>query len=167
MSNQNSGPAMIRKITTKTVCGDVKKLVHGGTVTAKNTAIMRVLGHVQALKDGESDFGPWVAFIGTFEATNLLTGEVYMSAKALLPGVIADLIEGQLKAVQKDDPEATVQFAVEVTVSPDESVAIGYTYGVTPLIQRAADPLDALRLEVNEKAPLQLEQKPAKAPAKK
>lgn len=148
---------MIRKITVKTVVGDVKKLVHGGTITAPNTPIMRVLGHVTALKNGESDFGPWVALLGTFEGTNLLTGETYSASKALLPGIISDLVEAQLQHIQKDDPEASVQFAVDVTVNPDESVAVGYTYGVKPLIQKAADPLEVLRLEVKEVAPLALD----------
>lgn len=159
---------MIRKITVKTVIGDVKKLVSGGSITENNTPVMRVLGHVTDLKGGQSDFGPWVALLGTFEATNLLTGEVYAASKALLPSIISELVEAQLAHAQKGDTDASLQFAVDVTVCPDDSVAIGYTYGVIPLIQKAADPLDNLRLEVSEKAPLQIEAPKEKAkPAKK
>ena len=145
---------IIKKISVKTVVGDVKKMVASGEFTGG--PIMRVLGHVEELKHGETDNGPWIALLGTFEATNLLTGETFNASKCFLPDVLGDMVVAQLQRAKAEDANAAIQFGADVGIKLEPSSAVGYTYMATPLTQKSADPLEALRLEVSQKAPLQL-----------
>lgn len=116
-------------------------------------ALMHVFGRVDSMETGTSQFGPWVAFVGSFKAILLDGGEVFRSSKCLLPGLASDAVEN---AVQESGGN-TVEFAIEIGVrrvvklAPNgDEVGAGYEYTMKPLIEmdEATDPLAALESRV-------------------
>jgi hypothetical protein len=96
--------------------------------------IMRVFGSATGKKTGVSDFGEWVALTGQFRAINPATGETFDSATLFLPDVALDLIVAQL-----DGGAQAVDFAFDISAVADESVAVGYSYRASPLIEAEAE----------------------------
>jgi len=122
----------IKKISVKNVVGDVKKIIGND-----ETCIMRVIGIVRAMQSGQSDYGDWVKLKGDFQATNLLTGDVYRSPNCFLPEIATDMIAG----VFSEDSEA-LQFGFDISVKPNDT-PIGYEYNCASLIE--ADDNDPLQ----------------------
>ena len=147
--------ALIKKISVKTVAGNVKKMIAAQPEgEAMPVTIMRVYGVATKTVTGESDNGNWVAFLGQFKAINLLDGTEYSSGKLFLPGVASDLLEGALGG---DNNSA--EFGFDIIVVPDDSSAVGYVYQAESLIQPTED--DTLsRLEKSLPGKV-LEHKPA------
>lgn len=151
--------ALIKKLSVKTVVGNVKKMVASDEIK-EPTAIMRIFGVATRAQVGEGDNGPWVAFIGQFKAINLLDGTEYTSGKAFLPDVASDLLEGALAG----DGAQGAEFGFDVLVVPDESSATGYIYQAESLIKPTED--DTLsRLEKTVTPPAALEDKGKETPA--
>ena len=131
---------LIRKISAKSVCGKVEK-------PKKATPLFIVFGIASKTKAGNSDFGPWTALLGQFEATNLETGEVFQAPQCFLPEPMNSLIATQLEATDEEGNREvnSVQFSVEVGVKPNET-PIGYEYTTKTVVKSdEADPLAALR----------------------
>jgi hypothetical protein len=135
---------IISKISVKT-CKAVPQLeivtVDGKQVPrAKgNQHLLRIVGVTNAVKKGMSEFGPWVAFLGSFEGTNVQTGEVFRSSKCLLPESATAALN---LAVNGDN---MVEFGFDIGVKP-ASTPTGYEYTVTPLLETAdTDPLQILK----------------------
>ena len=131
---------IIKKITVKTVLGDVKKMVLGDKKKGVEgldvkTDVMRVAGIARRMETGESEYGPWVKFKGSFMGTNLITGEEFRAGSAMLPEVASELLEEAMNAEGAEN----VKFGFDVAVTPDDSIAIGYQYSVTPLIEATED----------------------------
>ena len=82
----------------------------------KEVGLYQIMGAVKTTRTGTSDFGPWVAFKGFVEASNIQTGEVFLSGECLIPGGVTDVLEAQLIANKKSDPDAQVHFAFEIAV---------------------------------------------------
>lgn len=114
--------AMITKITTRKI----------GAVPSKDepSELFQVVGIATGIQAGESQFGEWKAFIGTFKAVNLQTGEVFTSGKLFLPSVASNYLAGFLGGSD------SVEFALQVNSIPSDNV-IGYEYTVEPLIDFA------------------------------
>jgi len=128
--------ALIKKISVKTVAGNVKKMIAAQAEgKAKSIPVMRVYGVATRMLTGEGDNGSWVAFIGQFKAVNLLDGVEYTSGKLFLPDVASDLLEGALGAAETN----SVEFGFDVIVVPDESSGTGYVYQAEPLIEPEKD----------------------------
>lgn len=165
---------LLRKITVRTVYGDKGEVLE--TVMSdkkKSHALMRVVGVANGVKTGASKQKQsgkdasgqtveieversWKALLGSFEATNLQTGEVFRSGVCFLPDFAIELVSGQLT----EDVDS-VRFGFDVTASYDETSATSYVYDVTALMAPAEDdPLTALASQVNATATLP-------APAKK
>lgn len=123
---------IIKKISVKTVCGDVKKLMSMHNIK-KQTAILRVYGTANGVQTGSSNFGEWTALKGMFKAVNLLTGEAFNAGKCFLPDVAMDSI---VPVVISGQP---VEFAIDVFVSPSDTVAVGYEYNIKPLVAVTED----------------------------
>lgn len=151
--------ALIKKLSVKTVVGNVKKMVASEAIT-KPTAVMRMFGVATRTQTGEGDNGPYVAFIGQFKAINLLDGTEYTSGKAFLPDVASDLLEGALASEGANGAE----FAFDILVVPDESSAPGYVYQAESLIKPSEDDTLA-RLEKAVTLPTALEDKGKETPA--
>jgi hypothetical protein len=144
-----------KKISVKTVLGNIKDRIPTYVEDGKNppTYLMRVVGMVTGIKTGNSTYGDWVGYTGSFQATDLATGEIYrgimLHVPAALDGVLRPVAE---KAASEGQ---TVNVAVDIGAHATKS-AVGYEYDVKPLIKMdvAADPLSLLVNEVNEAKPL-------------
>lgn len=77
-------------------------------------------------------------FVGSFEAINLQTGEVFKSGKMYLPKGLSEMVESAVKK----NPDAAIQFAFEVR-SIKASNAAKYSYKALALV--SPEPSDALR----------------------
>jgi hypothetical protein len=120
----------IRKITVKTVCGspDIEQiLAHEG----KRMDLMDVYGIAKGMRPGSGDNGPYVAFIGDFRAKAITTGEMFVSAKCLLPKLLEEMIAG---AGMDGEVFRPVEFAFRIAVVYDKDAAVKYVYDVTPLV---------------------------------
>ena len=126
--------ALVKKLSVKSVVGDVKKMVAAGDIK-KSTPVMRAYGKATGIQTGTSDNGDWVAFKGEFKGINLLTGEEYGSGKLFMPDVASDLLEGMLVGEEVNG----VEFGFDLLVKPDASSATGYVYEAEPLIKPAQD----------------------------
>ena len=150
--NQKKGKIMadlLKKISAKQVVGNVKKVVAD---SLKNDGdkmdLYNVIGIATGVKTGETDYGPWIAFTGQFEATNIETGEVFQSGKCHMPEPLDQMIHDVI--VQKDtdgNPAVeSVQFAYTVGVKRRDDLQVGYEYTLREIVSAdAADPLAALR----------------------
>jgi hypothetical protein len=137
--NQKAAPkvSLVNKITVKDVCGGKVPRI------TEETPLMRVIGFAQGLKTGESTFGEWVALLGQFKATNLMTGEIYSSAKCILPDIAQ---EGIVAALQSGAAK-TVEFALDIIAIPAETPT-GYQYVAQPLLDNNSDALEALEARI-------------------
>jgi hypothetical protein len=138
---------LVKKISTKTVYGGmaaVRKAI--GTVeNSKSTPLFDVMGIARGIVRGESDLGPWLAFIGQFEAMShneVNKDRVYYAGRLFLPGPSGDLLLGQMNG----DGSDAVEFAFTVSALRDDESSTGYTYTAEPMIEVTADdPLERLR----------------------
>lgn len=136
---------LIKKISVKTVCGDLKVLLRQGKLK-DNMLLMRVMGIATGTATGTGDYGSWVAFKGSFEATNMINGIVRQSGRCLLPDVASELLE----AAVVQSGVTGVEFAFDITLHFDNTSATGYVFGATPLLTPSAnDPLALLKNTVN------------------
>lgn len=120
------------------------------------TDLMSVIGIARRFRTGSTEMGEFLKFVGRFEATNMITGEVSASANLIVPEVMQDLISSQMGDVGNE-----VQFAAVMGVKPHDS-QIGYEWFARPIIEPETDALAALRNQTTE-ALTQLEDKSAAA----
>ncbi len=113
--------AMIKKISVNKVGAKRSKTEH--------RELMQVFGIATGTLAGESQFGEWVALVGTFKAVNLEDGEVFTSGKCFLPSVATDYLVQYLSS-----ETSSVEFALQIDSVPSDTV-IGYEYIVKPLIE--------------------------------
>lgn len=136
-----------KKISVAKVCGKVT-----ATRIAKAGGALKLAtfaGIASDIKQGVSDFGEWEALTGQFRAINAETGEVFDSAVCFLPDVALNLVKAQLAGGAK-----AVEFAFEISAVEDESVAVGYSYRASPLLEISEDdPMQRLMAKVPTFAP--------------
>ena len=152
---------LIKKISPKTVCGDIKKIV--ANVADKDGqfkpfTLYTVFGVAIGIQTGSSDMGEWMAFKGDFEAHNADTGEIFRAPKCFINEPAQSMIEA---ALAEND---TVEMAFDVKVAPDNN-AYGYTYTVAPRIQPQEN--DAISLLRQKVFALEDKSESSKKPAKK
>src|SRR5258708_3606618 len=108
----------IRRITIKTGCangrGDFKGEVLGKVLKdkAKAVPLMRVYGVATRMKPGESDFGPYLRFLGQFRALNIETGEAFRAPVLLLPKFLEEELAG---AMGSGENVRSSEFAIEIS----------------------------------------------------
>lgn len=158
----------LRKITPKTVTDaiglDLMKLreIDGGVV--KPRELFQLYGIVNRYKQGTTDKGPWVKFLGRFKAVTTLDangvpnkdGEVRMfeSGAAHIP-VMEDILFGAIEEARAGNPGKAITVEVALRVSIKTAPAgkpsmTGYEFDVQPLVQRTPtqeDPLERLMAE--------------------
>lgn len=111
--------------------------------------LMRITGIATGFKIVPTPFGDSIGFLGQFECTNALTGEIYRSSKLYLPDIAADLMLPYVEAAEGNP----VEFAFDIGAKPAGN-AYGYEYTVTPLIEVTdSDPLRALTNRLLASAP--------------
>ena len=125
---------IIKKISAKTVLGNVKTLDEG--------KLMTVIGIASGTKGGESNFGSWECLTGSFQAIRHSDGQQFNSGVCFLPDVGHDLVAGQVHM----EENSSVEFAFDILKKNDADVAAGYIYSVVPLIKvnPEEDPLSRL-----------------------
>lgn len=145
----------VKKLSVATIGAipkEFKKQPHDTRVS-----LMQVIGRVEKIETGTSQFGEWVAFVGSFKAVKMEDGEVFRGAKCLLPDVAASMLT---EAVEKAG-DGIVEFAIEIGLrrvvkfdAKGEETGIGYEYTMKPLIEMdaASDPLAALEARAGLKS---------------
>lgn len=113
------GAIPIRKINPKDVMGKKMKEVE---VPEKGIYdLFTIIGTTYNLRDGESQFGPWTALVGEFEATRLADGQRYISTECFVPGAAGELLVAQVR-----------KFVIEeIPVTAEQFKKTGKTYKVT------------------------------------
>jgi hypothetical protein len=148
---------ILKKISVKTCNAhpamEIVKVDGKDVTRAKGKqSLLRILGMSNDIKRGTGDYGPWVAFVGAFEATNLVSGEVFQSSICLLPESAAGLLS---VAVSKEAGK-TVEFALDIGVEPANN-PMGFQYTIKPLMESdETDPLRHLKNNITAKHPLQI-----------
>jgi len=138
---------VLKKISVATVFGkvDLKALLAAPGETIK---CMRVLGLAISQKTGLSSYGEWSALLGQFQATNLVTGEVFNGSTLFLPEVALTPILVALSA----QGTRGVEFAIDVHVKYVNDAKPGgspYEYTFVPLLAPDAnDPVSRLAAKV-------------------
>ena len=149
---------LITKITVKNVCGspDLEEIIKA---PGKAIELMDVFGLARKVVPGESQYGPYVKFSGTFKAINLQTGETVRSGACILPGTAQELLAGAFS-----DDTTEVKFGFKIGVKADKaSKGTGYAFTVEPLTDPGEnDPLTMLENQI-----LQERQRKLAAPGKK
>lgn len=138
----------IRKITIKEVFGD-KKAVRdlAEKMKGKVAPLFNVIGVVDGVKPGSTDKGDYIKLIGTFEATNLETGETFQSGACILPNFLSDGIGAAMMRPNAN----SVQFALTIGAKTDEKSVTGYVYtGENLLPPSEHSPLVALRSQLEK-----------------
>lgn len=131
----------LRRITVKTVCGmdkgELLKLVMSDEKMA--FPLMRVGGIATGMRPGDGDFGPYVRFIGQFQAINIRDGRVFAAAMCLLPKFLEDELAGALG----QEGAKTVEFGFEISVKYDKSAATSYVFLSDSLLAPVSDEANA------------------------
>lgn len=131
--------SLIKKITRKTVCGDVALPVDAAR------PLYRVIGIATGVRKGSTAYGDFVGLTGQFEATNIATGEVFVAPQCFLPDPINGMIAAKVQTPDDSGKPVTAQFAVEVGIKPAKTT-IGYEFTVREIAEvQEADPLADLR----------------------
>ena len=135
------GTRLRRKISVKTVTGldpnDMRDIIQDGPVN-----LFTVVGVARAFQKGTSDYGEWIALIGEFEATNVLTGEVHNGGRCFMPRHVTDLV---MPAFGGSESDAAVEFAIMVGVEKADN-NFGYEYTAdTYLEPEKSDRMASLR----------------------
>jgi hypothetical protein len=131
---------LLKKISTSTVIGDVKKIM-ASVQEGATLALMNCYGRADSHETGEANGKPWVAFVGSFEVVNLLDGEVSYAPKIFLQEPLQSMILAQINEGK------SVEFAAEISAKAVAKSIVGYEYFVRPLTEvKPNDALSHLRL---------------------
>lgn len=120
--------------------------------------LYNIAGKVHRVQQGESTYGPWVAFRGDIMAVlvaapstgELKPGDSVRSSKVFLP----EPFSGMLESAISDKGSDAAEFAVEVWIKQSDT-ATGYEYDVKPVVKiREADEIGHLLEAFNTPAKL-------------
>lgn len=113
--------------------------------------LYRVFGTAEGTTSGESSYGTWTAFLGSFEVIRFSDRKQYRSAKLFLQGAAEPLLINALAQARKVDPNAKVVFCFDIGVKVsarwlETEEGNSYEYTVASVFKtETADPLAALR----------------------
>jgi hypothetical protein len=142
MADTNVDESIISKITMATI-GCKPGLVAALPDGQNELPIARLYGKLTKVgyQEDKASGQTYTYFVGTFEAVNMQSGEVFRSGKMFLPKGISELVE---QAVNKNEG-AAVSFAFQVN-SIKANNPIKYSYKVLALKSpEAEDELKAIR----------------------
>lgn len=139
---------ILKKITSKNVVGNVKAIVKdSGLKDGEKMPLYNVMGIATKAESGESQFGDYIEFHGTFHAVNLISGESFDGFKAFLVTPWDIMLRDALAESEK------VEFAISVSVVVRDDLPTGYEYITAPLVEaQRADPLAHLKEAVKKAA---------------
>lgn len=122
----------IKKITVGTVFG---KIALRDIPENDELYLCRISGIAAGTEHGESNYGSWTALRGNMAATNVITGEIFMSTSAFIPSTMGDALAQSLESKLLEDASSTLTFAVDVSVIVSPRDANKYEYVVRPVIE--------------------------------
>lgn len=126
MAKSSNDVELIKKIAPKTVMETEIK------VPKKAELLYTVYGVATGSLSGESQYGTWEAFTGTFEAVRASDGKVFQSPKCFLPEPAFGMIKAGLKGHETEG----VQFALLIGIKPSvREPDKKYEYTVTPVVK--------------------------------
>jgi hypothetical protein len=141
---------ILRKLTIKDVIGGKAEILKAaqsgiakdGDSTGAAVDLMSIIGQVHNVQPGESDNGPYAKLKGSFEATNLLSGEVFSGVNtAILPNFVSDSVVAALK-----EGAESVQFAIVFSVKYDVDAATMYVFEARSLMPtKPSDALESIK----------------------
>lgn len=152
---------ILRKITIRDVVGSKSEILRiaqtGRTVTkgadgkdvysadGAPVKLMTVIGRVNGFTPGESDMGSFLKLKGAFEATNLVTGEVFTDVgTCILPNFVSDLMANAMKSGAD-----SVDFAVALSVVFDEAIPTMYKFEAESLLPaQESDSIAAIKAQL-------------------
>ena len=166
---------LLKKITVADCGIDMKALLMAKVMPAAQTGkdandmpiladkgpsvpLLRIMGVVVGASVGnrtmpDNSRSEWLAFKGQFEATNLITGEVYQSGACIMPGALPDMLYGAIK--NDDGTFKNAEFAVEFGAHYDKGAATSYVFDTkTLLAPKESDAMAALKAQVAQTAGL-------------
>lgn len=114
-------------------------------------ALYRVYGTAQGTETGESQYGPWTCFTGSFEAIRLKDHKRFRSNKVFLQDPAEGLLIEAIRGAKLVDASASVRFGFDIGVKVsarwlDTDEGNSYEYTVESIFDtEEADPLAALR----------------------
>jgi len=135
-----SAPEYLKKITTSTV-GLMPKAMTAiacdEKLGGKPVPVVRVYGTVRAEREGMTQFGPFTAFQGEFEAVNLVNGKKFRSKTLIVPELGTQMLQDALSEAKAESPDAFIQFGMDITVEENKSGKGGtlYKWGIVPVKQ--------------------------------
>lgn len=120
---------IVKKLTLRTM--NLGKAVIRKNVTeeAPNASLAKIVGRTTAAQPVQSEQGESIRLIGDFTGVNLLTGEIFSSTVCFIPNFVAQPLAN---ALTESD---SVEFAIEITAKFSEKSAVGYEFGVKPLLE--------------------------------
>lgn len=151
---------LLRKVSAKTVCGKIKRPEEGQEIP-----LFRLMGSTDGVKTGESAYGPWFAFTGSFLAIRA-DGEEFGGSLAFIPEPVQGMIIGAIDNLAAGE---RVDFVVDVGLKHAEN-SVGYEY-TTEFVQEPeeSNPYRALaqRFKASLPAPIPAEDAPAENGSKR
>ncbi len=141
-------PTIVKKLSVKQLLGHAPDAPERGSTAP--IWLADVIGRAVSIKQGESNFGPWVALMGEFIARQIPTGEKgetvehFKSGQVFVPDLVLNLIEPAMLATG-----GAVEFGFRLGIKRDDTAATKYVYVAESLIEPAeSDPLTSLALQV-------------------
>lgn len=138
----------LRKITLGTikVQPDIEELMKA---PGKRLDLVDLYGVATKAKPGTSDYGAYVAFLGSFRAVRLSDKQVFESSKIILP----QFIEEELFGAFNEGSTGNVEFAFRISAKYDKDAGTKYVYDMKSLVPVAENAqLTALLGKVKEAA---------------
>lgn len=130
---------LLKKISAKTVMGNVKEIAKG-MKDGERKDLFKILGVCTGFKQDESTYGQYTEFHGNFFAINMLSGEEFEGSKAFLIDPWTGMLLGALEGNE------SVEFAITVSIIARDDLPTGYEYVGSPMVEtKRADPLAALK----------------------
>jgi hypothetical protein len=136
---------LTKKISAADLLGNVKKYVRENFEIGEAKLCFGVAGFCNAIEEGTSQYGDWSRFVGDFQATNYITGEIFRSEKCHVPSVLEAVLLRDLESMKADVKElqhstvtkltGEIEFAYTVQIIRHEDSddgAVSYEYITTP-----------------------------------
>lgn len=104
--------------------------------------VCRVYGRIMHSDVKTGTYGTYTRYQGEFEAQNALNGTIHRSRVLLLPPVAETVIDEMLASGRENDPDATVEVALDINVeyydNPNKT-GTRFRFNASPLIEAAQD----------------------------
>lgn len=123
----------VGKITVSSVVGKIKCKELPDNFD--ELPIMKVAGIIADSRQAVTQYGTSIVLQGQFAATNLVTGELFISKECCLPGAYGDAVEQSFSAAQKEDSGATLKFSCVIGAKTSPRDENKYEYVVRPVME--------------------------------